>query len=129
MRTTWIAAVLALLLMLAGCSADSGGAPDTAPAGGDSGAVMDMSEEGAYAEGEMDMADDAGLVRAARAGSDAAFARLPEALLHQAWAERLFRPDTLATTDGESVRILATGRLNRDDDQTLVVLQRKAAES
>lgn len=59
MRTTWIAAVLALLLMLAGCSADSGGAPDTAPAGGDSGADMDMSEEGAYAEGEMDMADDA----------------------------------------------------------------------
>lgn len=69
MRTTWIAAVLALLLMLAGCSADSGGAPDTAPAGGDSGAVMDMSEEGAYAEREMDMADDAGAGEGIAAGA------------------------------------------------------------
>lgn len=46
--------------------------------------------------------------------SDAAFARLPEALLHRAWADGLFANGALATTDGEPVRIVRPGRLNRD---------------
>ena len=46
--------------------------------------------------------------------SDAAFARLPEALIHRAWADGLFATGALATTDGEPVRILRPGRLNRD---------------
>ncbi len=46
--------------------------------------------------------------------SDAAFARLPEALLHRVWAAQAFRADALTTVDGEPVRVVAPGRLNRD---------------
>ena len=46
--------------------------------------------------------------------SDAAFARLPEALLHRAWEAQCLAPGRLTTTDGEPVRILNPGRLNLD---------------
>lgn len=59
MRTRWIAALLALLLVLAGCSANSGGTADSAPAGGERGA--DMDDAGApYEESDAEMAMDAG---------------------------------------------------------------------
>ena len=59
MRTRWIAALLALLLVLAGCSA-SGGTDDSERAAGDSAVDMDMTDDAAYDEAASDgeMAED-----------------------------------------------------------------------
>lgn len=46
--------------------------------------------------------------------TDAVFARIPEAALHSAWASGRFVGRDLRTTEGETVRVLAPGRLNRD---------------
>ena len=43
-----------------------------------------------------------------------AVARIPEAAVQDAWVRGLFDPRGLRTTEGEPVRILARGRLNRD---------------
>ncbi|WP_181009895.1 DUF4349 domain-containing protein [Ornithinimicrobium sufpigmenti] len=60
MRTKWIAAVLALLLVLAGCSASSGDDGVSSRGGADSDSALDAPApaEG-QSDGEMDMDDDA----------------------------------------------------------------------
>jgi hypothetical protein len=62
MRTRWIAALLALLLVLAGCSAPGGGDLDSTPADGDGGVDTDMSRPDAAEELDAGRgpADDAG---------------------------------------------------------------------
>lgn len=66
MRTRWIAAVLALLLGLAGCSASSGGDDAASRAGGDSNASVEQSDT------EMEMADDGAIEGEAMEGEAAA---------------------------------------------------------
>ena len=44
----------------------------------------------------------------------AAVARVPEAAVQDAWVRGLFDPSALATTDGQAVRVVDRGRLNRD---------------
>ena len=43
-----------------------------------------------------------------------AIARVPEAAVQDAWVQGLFDASALRTTDGEPVRVLQRGRLNRD---------------
>ena len=43
-----------------------------------------------------------------------AIARVPEAAIQDAWVQGLFDASALRTTDGEPVRVLQRGRLNRD---------------
>ena len=47
-------------------------------------------------------------------GAAEVVARVPEAAIQDAWVRGLFDARALTTTDGEAVRVLARGRLNRD---------------
>lgn len=74
MKTRWIAALLALLLVLAGCSSGSGGTMDSAPAGGEGAADMDMEMAD---EARDDAGDDAGDGAGGEAGTAAGVATDP----------------------------------------------------
>ena len=68
MKTRWIAAVLALLLVLAGCSTSSGGDDADSRGGGDSNTAVEQSDA------EMEMADDGAMEGEAAVDSDSAAA-------------------------------------------------------
>ena len=77
-------------------------------ASGDAGAgrgILPLAPEAAAPEAA---APEAALVRE----PDAPVSRVPEAVLHDAWARQALHADRLATTDGEPVTVLSPGRLN-----------------